>query len=76
MHLRMCSATPSVYLDLEKGVLSKTSARKTVVVKATPQVILNKKELQPTYNYNVLTDKTGKYLATVRFLFSPLKIIC
>ena len=38
------------YLDLSKGVLnmmSKTSARKTVVVKATPQVILNNKELQP-----------------------------
>ena len=46
-HLRMRSATPSVYLDLEKGVLtSKTSARKTVVVKATPQVIFNNKELQ------------------------------
>ena len=55
-HLCMCSATPSVYLDLEKGVSSKT---KTVVVKATPLVILNKEELQPNYNYNVLTDKTG-----------------
>ena len=47
-HLRMRCAIPSVCLDLEKGVLtSKTSARKTVVVKAAPQVILNNKELQP-----------------------------
>ena len=81
-YLRMRSATPSVYFDLEKACWlclwsSKTSARKTVVVKATPQVISNKKELQPitTMCLQWTVNKTGKYLATVQFLLSPLKLI-
>ena len=46
--------------------------------KATPQVILNNKEVQPiTAMYLQWTvNKTGKYLATVAFLLSPLEIIC
>ena len=46
-HLRMRSATPSVYFDLEKGVLTMIEQNDCQVVKATPQVISNKKELQP-----------------------------
>ena len=48
--------------------------------KATPQVILNNKVVQPiTTMYLQWTgSKTGKYLATVGFLrlLSPLEIVC
>ena len=76
-HLRMRSATPSVYFDLEKGVLTMIEQNDCQVVKATPQVISNKKELQPitTMCLQWTVNKTGKYLATVQFLLSPLKII-
>ena len=48
MYLCLHCATPSLYLAFEKGMLmSKTTARKTVVKRAIPQVILNNKELQP-----------------------------
>ena len=45
MHMRMRSATPSVYLDLWEG---RVEQKKTAVRKrATPQVIFSNKELQP-----------------------------
>ena len=73
---RICACTvphPLCTLTLRRAFwlwLSKTTARKTAVVKATSQVISNKNELQPitTMCIQWTVDKTGKYLATVQFV--------
>ena len=75
-HLRMRSATPSVYFDLEKGVLTMIDCQKDCGCKSYSSGDFKKKELQPIttmcLQWNV--NRTGKYLATVQFLLSPLKI--
>ena len=47
MHMRMRSTTSSVYLDLRRGVMSKTNA-------IPKKIAVGKRATPSTYNYNVV----------------------
>ena len=80
-HLRMRSTTPSVYFDLEKGVLTmieQNDCQEDCGCKSYSSGDF-KQEGTSAYNYNVhavYCEQEWKVsVATVQFLLSPLKII-
>ena len=80
MHLRMRCATPSVYLDLCEGRVEHDRAKRLArrLQLGFLRWFLNK-ELQTIMPCGMCfpwtVNKTGKYLATVQFLLSPLETI-
>ena len=76
-HLRMRSATPSVYFDLEKGVLTMIDCQKDCGRKSYSSGDFKQEETS-AYNYNVLAvncEQDWKVSGHCSILLSPLKII-